>query len=165
MAQLCKFASPSTLVLLFLPNVSPALDPLLQACEPKKSGGRIISYAFHIEGHQQSFCGYPGYQVTCGTNNYTIINHSNDTYAISEISYFNQTLVVINTIFLQTNFNCSPAFHNFTLDNLRFQFASNDSEVFFLQNCCTEAQRSLTQYTQFSCRPGDEHKQVLAAYA
>ncbi|KAJ8445311.1 hypothetical protein Cgig2_010669 [Carnegiea gigantea] len=115
------------------------------------------------KGHQQSFCGYPGYQVTCGTNNYMIINHSNDTYAISEISYFNQTLVVINTILLQTTFNCSPAFHNFTLDDLRFQFASNHSVVFFLQNCCTEAQRSLAQYPQFSCGPGSNKSIVIGS--
>ncbi|XP_056696550.1 LEAF RUST 10 DISEASE-RESISTANCEUS RECEPTOR-LIKE PROTEIN KINASE-like 1.2 isoform X2 [Spinacia oleracea] len=141
-----------------------ALDQYFQDCEPRECGSNTITYPFYIPGLQKSFCGHWGFEVTCNSKNQTIINLSNNTYAVQEILYGFQSLHIVNTAFIDSSFNCAPDIHNFTLDKKMFQF-SFPGEAFLLQDCTEDFKKSLGQYKEASCVSGNKSVDLLAINA
>lgn len=45
-------------------------------CLPTRCGdfGPVIRFPFHLKNHQQSHCGYPGFELSCTSNNVTQFN-------------------------------------------------------------------------------------------
>ncbi|MED6174302.1 hypothetical protein PIB30_067839 [Stylosanthes scabra] len=80
------------------------VDPHFLACEPQTCGNQSIRYPFYIQGIQESFGGYPGFAISCDTNNgFPILNLSSTPYIIHQIFYHNQSLRVSNAAFSSTN--------------------------------------------------------------
>ncbi|XP_057530584.1 LEAF RUST 10 DISEASE-RESISTANCE LOCUS RECEPTOR-LIKE PROTEIN KINASE-like 1.2 [Amaranthus tricolor] len=152
-------------ILFFLIHHSLAIDDYFRECEPRVCGTNTITYPFYIRGEHKSFCGLRDFEVTCNSLNHTIINVSGDEYAILKILYQNQSMNVINNAFLNLSYNCDAPIHNFTLDDKRFEFSCNKSEIYMLHNCNMEARKSIRKYNEFSCVYGNKFKSELLIYA
>ncbi|XP_021749551.1 LEAF RUST 10 DISEASE-RESISTANCE LOCUS RECEPTOR-LIKE PROTEIN KINASE-like 1.2 isoform X2 [Chenopodium quinoa] len=146
-----KLSSLFISILSFLMYRSLALDHYFKDCKPIVCGSITISYPFYILGLQKSYCGQQGFEVTCNSKSHLIINLSNDTYAIQEISYEYQSMNILNTAFIDASFNCTLGIHSFTLDENRFKFACIHSEVFLLQDCNNKVKSSIGEYKEESC--------------
>ncbi|XP_068333116.1 LEAF RUST 10 DISEASE-RESISTANCEUS RECEPTOR-LIKE PROTEIN KINASE-like 2.4 isoform X2 [Pyrus communis] len=141
--NLCLF------ILIFLLSEAPAfaVDFYYQNCSvPITCGRQKISYPFYIQGRQQDFCGYPGFQLFCqgGANDdeeeaYPLLRLSGDDYIIHNISYESQTLVVSNALLSHYLDNSSCAnlslIHNLTIPNEQFELAPKQDQFFLLYNC------------------------------
>ncbi|XP_048428775.1 LEAF RUST 10 DISEASE-RESISTANCE LOCUS RECEPTOR-LIKE PROTEIN KINASE-like 1.2 isoform X1 [Pyrus x bretschneideri] len=141
--NLCLF------ILIFLLSEAPvfAADFYYQNCSvPITCGRQKISYPFYIQGRQQDFCGYPGFQLSCqgGADDdeeeaYPLLRLPGDDYIIHNISYESQTLVVSNALLSHYLDNSSCAnlslIHNLTIPNEQFELAPKQDQFFLLYNC------------------------------
>ncbi|XP_048428778.1 LEAF RUST 10 DISEASE-RESISTANCE LOCUS RECEPTOR-LIKE PROTEIN KINASE-like 2.1 isoform X2 [Pyrus x bretschneideri] len=135
-----------------------ALDFYYQNCSvPAICGRQIISFPFYIQGRQQDFCGYPGFQLSChgGAGNdeeeaYPLLRLSGNDYIIHNISYESQTLVVSNALLSHylNNSACTnlSLIHNLTLPNDQFKLAPNQDQFFLLYNCSPSFVVSFPKY-------------------
>ncbi|KDP35037.1 hypothetical protein JCGZ_09325 [Jatropha curcas] len=115
------------------------IDPYFLACNPKTCGdGQNITFPFFIEDQQESFCGYPGFNLSC-QNGHPILNLQDNNYIIQEINYRNQSLRVSNAAIFNTSNTCDPSssfsFKNMTLSDDRFSLSPNQTGLFFLYHC------------------------------
>ncbi|XP_012570199.2 LEAF RUST 10 DISEASE-RESISTANCEUS RECEPTOR-LIKE PROTEIN KINASE-like 2.1 [Cicer arietinum] len=145
-----------------------SVDPKFEACEPKTCGNQSISYPFYIKGLQQSFCGYPGFGLTCDNiNGFPILNFSNSLYFIDEISYQNYSLRVSNVVFSRPNSiqkGCLFPTQNLTFINKVFYVAQNQSEVRLFFGCdLTKLPREL-KGNKIGCSTENETNSVVALY-
>lgn len=78
-----------------------AVDPYYQNCRVPRTCGdnqtMTISFPFYIPDQQNSHCGYPGFELSCNDKKIPILNLSNDSYIVRQISYENQSFIVSNT--------------------------------------------------------------------
>ncbi|XP_065881141.1 LEAF RUST 10 DISEASE-RESISTANCEUS RECEPTOR-LIKE PROTEIN KINASE-like 1.2 isoform X3 [Euphorbia lathyris] len=119
-----------------LPKQAICIDTHFLACNPKTCGdGLNINFPFYIQGQQQNFCGYPGFNVSC-LNGHSVINLQGSNYIIHQISYETQTFRVSNTAVFNTRNTCIPPFQNTSfLLNDKFKLYSNQTELVFLYHC------------------------------
>ncbi|KAK2635211.1 hypothetical protein Ddye_030003 [Dipteronia dyeriana] len=78
------------------------LDPHYLAFVNKTcSDAQNISFPFYIKDQQQSFCGFPGFELSCNNKGSPILGipDSDNQYIIHHIFYNNQTLRVSNSTF------------------------------------------------------------------
>ncbi|KAJ4953732.1 hypothetical protein NE237_030564 [Protea cynaroides] len=126
-----------SLVFLFLLSVQTALCPDEQygACSKIINCGRgpNISYPFWIEGRQESYCGFRGFQLTCKNGQPTYILSTAD-YVIRDITYPNRSLRVIDA---ETSINgsCSLPVQNITQEGTRFSYGPKHSDLYLFINC------------------------------
>ncbi|XP_050225372.1 LEAF RUST 10 DISEASE-RESISTANCE LOCUS RECEPTOR-LIKE PROTEIN KINASE-like 1.2 isoform X1 [Mercurialis annua] len=112
-----------------------SIDPKYLACNPSNCGdGQNITFPFYIQDQQESFCGYPGFSLSCN-NSRPIIKLQGLDYIIHHISYKTQTLRISNTAVFDTTRTCTPPFGNLTLPEDRFRLASNQTGVFLFYKC------------------------------
>ncbi|XP_016652035.1 PREDICTED: LEAF RUST 10 DISEASE-RESISTANCE LOCUS RECEPTOR-LIKE PROTEIN KINASE-like 1.2 isoform X2 [Prunus mume] len=140
---------------LLLTEASFALDFYYQNCSVSVSCGRQdISYPFYIQGKQASFCGYPGFQLSChgdGEDAYPLLQLSGNNYTIHNIDYQNKSLLVSNSLlsgYLSStacNDNIS-SLHNITFPNDQYKLASNQADFFLLYNCNSSVVESFPKY-------------------
>ncbi|TXG57358.1 hypothetical protein EZV62_018671 [Acer yangbiense] len=86
------------------------LDSQYLACVNKTCGdGQNISFPFYIKDQQQSFCGFPGFELSCNKAGNPILRlpDSDIQYIIHHIFYNNQTLRVSNSAFWDTKSSTS----------------------------------------------------------
>ncbi|PQQ01020.1 LEAF RUST 10 DISEASE-RESISTANCE LOCUS RECEPTOR-LIKE PROTEIN KINASE-like 1.2 isoform X2 [Prunus yedoensis var. nudiflora] len=143
------------LMFLLLTEASFALDFYYQHCSVPVSCGRLdISYPFYIQGKQESFCGYPGFQLSChgdGEDAYPLLQLSGNNYTIHNIDYQNKSLLVSNSLlsgYLSStacNDNIS-SLHNLTFPNDQYKLASNQADFFLLYNCNSSVVESFPKY-------------------
>ncbi|KAK7308248.1 hypothetical protein VNO77_41850 [Canavalia gladiata] len=122
----------------FIPIItSSSPNPKFEACKPKKCGnGQNISYPFYIKGTQETFCGNPGFELTCGSNGFPILNLANTQYTVHEIFYNNHSLRASNLAFSNTSDSeCIAPTHNLTVGKYRFKLASNQRAVLLFYGC------------------------------
>ncbi|KAM7280801.1 hypothetical protein ACFE04_007935 [Oxalis oulophora] len=111
-----------------------SIDPKFQACAPRScSSGPNISYPFYIIPDQESYCGFPGFQINC-TNKHPILALSGVDYLIKDLFYNNHSIRLANAAVYE-NVSCPAPLHNISLDRTRFSFSPNHTDFFFLYNC------------------------------
>ncbi|GMH01918.1 hypothetical protein Nepgr_003757 [Nepenthes gracilis] len=157
--------SLSLLIFLLLPYDSLSLDPGYQACTPRKCGNLNITYPFYIQGLQPSYCGYPGFQISCQNNSPTLNLSNGDSYTVGNISYGNQSLSLTNSAFLYFNCGYVSSIHNLTadMDYGNFKFVSNSSLrwLSLLHGCSKSVAKRLSNFT---CIGGNGNRTIWAAY-
>ncbi|MED6125366.1 hypothetical protein PIB30_067885 [Stylosanthes scabra] len=150
------------------------VDPHFLACEPQTCGNQSIRYPFYIQGIQESFCGYPGFAISCDANNaFPILNLSNTLYIIHEIFYQNESLRVSDAAFSSTNNKttdyCVSATHNLTLPPTKtFTLLpqNHNKEILLFYGCnLSSMPRELIDY-RIGCSEGNNKTggSVLALY-
>ncbi|KAK1565081.1 hypothetical protein Q3G72_018272 [Acer saccharum] len=126
-----------TIITIFtsLANHTLALDPHFEACAPKTCGnGLNISYPFWISGKQQSYCGYPNFEITCGDEE-PILSISEEDYIIKNIFYANNSLLLASAAAYDRQETCPTPHHNISLSRTPFDLISTDTNLFFFYNC------------------------------
>ncbi|KAI9170116.1 hypothetical protein LWI28_022832 [Acer negundo] len=119
-------------------------------CVNKTCGdGQNINFPFYIKDQQKSFCGFPGFELSCNKAGNPIMRlpHSGNQYIIHHIFYNNQTLRVSNSAFWDTKSSISGSGGNHcdvvsSFKNLSFpidhQFelvGDHKTQVSVLYNC------------------------------
>ncbi|KAK4843730.1 hypothetical protein QYF36_011913 [Acer negundo] len=116
-----------------LTNHSRALDRQYEACVPRTCGNRLnISYPFWISQEQESFCGYPNFEITCKDEE-PVLRISNEDYIIKDIFYANSSLLVASAAVYEEK--CPTPLHNLSLSRTPFILTSTDTSLFFWYNC------------------------------
>lgn len=145
------------IIISFLPHKSFCADPHYEACMPKYCGNHSISFPFYIQNEQESYCGYPRFNLTCINNEYPILEITE--YRVDEISYANRSLRVANAALgtSNTNSRCSLSqIRNLTLQGDRFEL-SNNLNMVLLKNCSWQLWEELWRY-RVGC-VGQEHEE------
>lgn len=136
------------LIFIFIFNVSAkkalAVDQKFKACEPQTCGnGPNISYPFWFS-HQESFCGYPNFQINCTQKN-PVLTISNHDFIIKEIFYSNNSLIVANAAVYDEE--CPAPRHNLSLDRTPFQYSPDHIDFSFFYNCSEEPPDQIYPFT------------------
>ncbi|XP_058738011.1 LEAF RUST 10 DISEASE-RESISTANCE LOCUS RECEPTOR-LIKE PROTEIN KINASE-like 2.4 [Vicia villosa] len=151
-------------------TLSYGVDPNFEACEPKTCGNQSISYPFYIKETQPTFCGYPGFGLTCdNTIGFPILNLSNTFYTINQFFYQNHSFRVSNAIFSRpdTKKGCllfSPT-QNLSFPTNLFYLAHNQTEVRLFFGCDSSKLPRTLQRNEVGCSAGNETNSVVALYA
>ncbi|KAF2558318.1 hypothetical protein F2Q68_00013614 [Brassica cretica] len=134
------------LTFILLATQTLSLDPKFEACEPKSCGkGPKISFPFYLLGKQETFCGYPSFELTCDYDQeLPVLGIAGEDYIIKNMSYEKQWLQVVNS--RASHDPCPSPMHNLTLH--RTPFSVNPSHVNFsiLYNCSYNLPRDITTY-------------------
>ncbi|KAK8487094.1 hypothetical protein V6N12_001596 [Hibiscus sabdariffa] len=110
-------------------------DSHFEACMPRSCGnGPNISYPFWIFGENESFCGYPNFEITCEEKD-PILKISDETYIIRDIFYNNNSLLVVNAVVHEDG--CPTPRKNVSLDRTPFSL-SPDNVNLSLYNCVAQ---------------------------
>ncbi|OAY31407.2 hypothetical protein MANES_14G106200v8 [Manihot esculenta] len=126
-----------TFLLLASKAICVYVDPQFLSCSVTGTcgDGQIISFPFYIQDQQESFCGYPGFNLFCH-NSRPVLRLRDDSYIIHQIDYINQTLRVSNAAFLNTSNACVPhLLKNTSLPDDRFNLLSNQTELILFSRC------------------------------
>ena len=139
-----------------------AVDPYFQTCSvPKTCGdGQAIRFPFYIPDKQNSFCGYPGFDLSCNNNGHPTILISNTNYTIHEIFYQNETLRVSNSDLSNPNSSCLPFINSISLPGGLFDLAPNQTILSLFYNCSSSVHESWSSELYPSCY--GENDTVLA---
>ncbi|XP_058009889.1 LEAF RUST 10 DISEASE-RESISTANCE LOCUS RECEPTOR-LIKE PROTEIN KINASE-like 1.2 [Hevea brasiliensis] len=120
-----------------LAEESLSADQKFQACAPTSCGkGPNISYPFLLSNVQESFCGYPHFNITC-KQEYPVLRISSDDYIIKDIFYNNQSFLVASALVYEED-TCPIPLHNVTLDLAPFNISPGYIDFSFLYNCTSE---------------------------
>ncbi|XP_039062161.1 LEAF RUST 10 DISEASE-RESISTANCE LOCUS RECEPTOR-LIKE PROTEIN KINASE-like 1.2 [Hibiscus syriacus] len=110
-----------------------SVDSHFEACLPRRCGnGPDISYPFWIFKEQESFCGYPNFEITCKEKD-PILKISEETYIIKDIFYNNNSLLVVNAVVHEDD--CPTPQLNVSLDRTPFSLSPDNVNLSFLYNC------------------------------
>ncbi|KAJ4972752.1 hypothetical protein NE237_005926 [Protea cynaroides] len=143
----------------FLPEAQSA-DPKFDACKPQTCGnGTSISYPFWIPQIQQSYCGYPGFEVNC-TKEDALIQISGYEYLIRNISYTDYSLMVAED--LQND--CHIPLRNVTLSGSPFRLGQSSTGYLNFYYNCTKPIPSRYQYYPINCSSIDTGNQSFALF-
>ncbi|KAI6683444.1 hypothetical protein NL676_029357 [Syzygium grande] len=128
----------SVLVFVFTNLVYQALSDGTQyeACVPRNCGyGPNISYPFWISGVQESYCGYPNFEITC-IEMYPFLNFSDSEFIIKDIFYANHSFLLVNALVYQDSCGAPP--RNISLERTPFNLCSANADFFFYYNCTSK---------------------------
>ncbi|KAL5553123.1 hypothetical protein UlMin_040524 [Ulmus minor] len=110
-----------------------------EACEPRNCGsGPNISFPFYVDGVGTESCGQQGFKILCNEQNMPIFQTTRGLYLIKDISYQNQSIVLVDLDNL--NASCFAPKHNFIFDRPigdPFNFSSSHTNLQFFYNCNT----------------------------
>ncbi|KAL3501760.1 hypothetical protein ACH5RR_036209 [Cinchona calisaya] len=104
---------------------------MYEACAPKLCGNVNISFPFYIQDQQESYCGYPGFELNCSGLQTPLIHKPGNDYVIDHISYKHQTFPVKNAAVSRIG-DCLPEISNIT-ENFHFGVVS-PSRLHLLSN-------------------------------
>ncbi|WCJ24475.1 Protein kinase superfamily protein [Euphorbia peplus] len=139
-----------------------SINPQFSACNPTTCGDNLsITFPFYIEGKQESFCGYPGFNLSCH-NGHSILILQGITYIIHQISYENQTIRVSNTAVFDTANTCIPPYQN-TSYSEKFELYSNQTEIVFLYHCNSSRIGGLMNY-KVNCSSDSANNSTLSMF-
>nr|CAB3476357.1 unnamed protein product [Digitaria exilis] len=66
------------------------------SCSPARCGDLNITYPFSLSGVQPLYCGFPAFDLTCNDSRaYLTRTYREKLYHVEDISYANQSLVVV----------------------------------------------------------------------
>ncbi|KAK3440514.1 hypothetical protein EUGRSUZ_B00791, partial [Eucalyptus grandis] len=108
-------------------------DVQYNACLPRTCEyGPDINYPFWISGKQESYCGYPNFEITC-VGMFPFLNFSDSEFIIKDIFYGNHSLLLFDTlVYLDT---CGAPLRNISLESTPFILSSTNADFFFYYNC------------------------------
>ncbi|KAF8399081.1 hypothetical protein HHK36_014947 [Tetracentron sinense] len=130
-------------------------DRQFEACAPRDCGNVLnISYPFWISDEQESYCGYPNFEITCKDSK-PILTMSDDDYIIRDIFYKNHSILVANEAL---NTTCPTPLNNFTLDRTPFNYSLNHADIFFFYNCTSVPDGE--HLYKVPCASNSSHKSV-----
>ncbi|GMI70734.1 Leaf rust 10 disease-resistance locus receptor-like protein kinase-like 1.2 [Hibiscus trionum] len=136
-----------------------AVDENLLICRvPRYCGGQLIKFPFFMQELNEPRCGYPGFNISCRTNNTTaVISLRDGDYIIRDIFYQNQSFLVSKP---DRDAVCSHSMRNISLPEDRFYLPENQRDMVLLFNCnlTTRAVAELSRY-KVDC---DESNTTLA---
>ncbi|XP_030516367.1 LEAF RUST 10 DISEASE-RESISTANCE LOCUS RECEPTOR-LIKE PROTEIN KINASE-like 1.2 [Rhodamnia argentea] len=108
-------------------------DAWYEACEPRNCGyGPDISYPFWISAEQESYCGYPNFEITC-TEKYPVLNFSDGEFIIKDIFYTNHSILLVNAFEYLDSCGAPP--RNISLERTPFDLCSSNADFLFYYNC------------------------------
>ncbi|KAL3510722.1 hypothetical protein ACH5RR_030123 [Cinchona calisaya] len=135
---------------LLLPEKSSAAHFKYEACAPRTCGNLSIKYPFYIQGLQESYCGFPGFELNCSNSRRSPIIHIPDNdYVIGDIFYENQTFRVHNEAVSRIS-NCLPQINNITLPD-QFGLLDASANLHLLLNCNKSILKVLRKYRKVAC--------------
>ncbi|XP_030455397.1 LEAF RUST 10 DISEASE-RESISTANCE LOCUS RECEPTOR-LIKE PROTEIN KINASE-like 1.2 [Syzygium oleosum] len=126
------------LVIVFTNLVYQALSDGVQyeACVPRNCGyGPNISYPFWISGLQESYCGYPNFEINC-KEIYPVLNFSDGEFIVKDIFYANHSFLLVNALVNQDSCGAPP--RNNSLERTPFNLSSANDDLFFYYNCTSK---------------------------
>ncbi|XP_057733448.1 LEAF RUST 10 DISEASE-RESISTANCE LOCUS RECEPTOR-LIKE PROTEIN KINASE-like 2.1 isoform X2 [Arachis stenosperma] len=122
--------------LFFLTTTVVSVNSKFVACTPRSCGnGLNIKYPFWIPYEQDSFCGYPHFEITCKNKNPTLkasIYH----LLVKDINYSNSSFTAANLAAYEET--CPAPMHNYSFDQLPFTYSSENNNLSFFYNCTTK---------------------------
>lgn len=127
-------------IIFFLVTTVLSVNPKFEACTPRSCGnGPPIKYPFWIPYEQDSFCGYPHFEITCMDNNPVIRTYDNYDLLVKDISYSNSSFTAANMAVYEDK-SCPAPMYNYTLDldQTPFTYSPQNSNLSFFYNCTTE---------------------------
>lgn len=164
----CYLVRGLTSLILFiaLDSFVDAFDPYYDACKvPKRCGNQTISFPFYIQGHQDSFCGYPGFNLSCDPNGRSILYLSGQNYVVRQIFYQNHSILVTNAAFLDHDSgsaaSCVSHVRNLTHSS-RFLVAKDQRRVVLLYNCEASSLVAGVLKYRIGCDAENDTNSVLA---
>ncbi|KAF4360773.1 hypothetical protein F8388_015096 [Cannabis sativa] len=168
----CGFSKTSHEFVCFSVSVKAASDPHYESCiVPKICGNQTISFPFFIQGQQEPYCGYPGFNLTCDSRGRSIINLSSQNYVVLQIFYQNQSVIVSNAAFLDLDDEqaCFPFIRNLTDLSPDFKIAETDDDrnsVVLLYNCRFSSIERNNDFlkNRIGCYGENQTNSVLAFY-
>ncbi|XP_056162507.1 LEAF RUST 10 DISEASE-RESISTANCE LOCUS RECEPTOR-LIKE PROTEIN KINASE-like 1.2 [Syzygium oleosum] len=134
------------LLLLFFLSLSPReslslIDFHFGNCSlPVTCGGLNITSPFYVRDRQPSYCGFPGFDLSC-PNDRPVITLSGDDYVVRDVFYENQSLRISNAALPDDNSaafsSCAPgSLKSVTLPSTLFQLSLNVPDTLsLLYNC------------------------------
>lgn len=149
---------------LLLANANGGVDPSYEACSRVArttcGDNQTISFPFYVGGKQESFCGYPGFELSCSGNGHPILSLSNDHYILRQISYQNQSFQISNAAFSNPNQSCIPRLRNLTLPSEELELPKQ-KQVFLIYNC--QQPPRVPEY-EIGCSSENESNWVVGVY-
>lgn len=107
-----------------------------EKCAPLPCGNvPNVSYPFYILDKQPSYCGQPGFNLTCNNNRLHLSILSN-TFQVLQIFYQNRSVLVSDAGFLNIAQTCIPPIRNLTLQGIRFNFTTGQEHTVALYSDC-----------------------------
>nr|XP_027100240.1 LEAF RUST 10 DISEASE-RESISTANCE LOCUS RECEPTOR-LIKE PROTEIN KINASE-like 2.1 isoform X2 [Coffea arabica] len=122
-----------------------------EACVPQACGKISIKFPFYIGGLQESYCGHPGFELSC--SNSPAIHLTEDDYVIDTIQYENRTFRVHNEA-VSTVRGCLPQIGNISEDSLLG--IVDTSRLHLLSNCNSKLPEVLSSYKVNYCDPSNK---------
>nr|WPF47131.1 receptor kinase 1 [Fragaria x ananassa] len=113
-----------------------------------KRHGPVIRFPFRLKGMQPLHCGYPGFDLSCTTDNQTVLqinSSSADKFLVKRIDY---TAQEIEIYLYNSHYDYFNDFQYICIPRQIFELSSSPFEF-------SDAQRK-TNYTIFSCPPSDK---------
>nr|GLL32951.1 LEAF RUST 10 DISEASE-RESISTANCE LOCUS RECEPTOR-LIKE PROTEIN KINASE-like 1.2 isoform X1 [Ipomoea trifida] len=140
-------------------------DLQYQACEPKKCAhGPELKYPFYLQGQQESYCGFPDFNVSCDGQGYPILRIPDNDYIVDNISYDNNSFRVYNAAVSGPEAGCLPEIKNLTVTNgsigLRLV---TESRINILRNCSESLVKQLWRY-KLGCNEGNGYDLSLVLF-
>ncbi|KAL0408891.1 UNVERIFIED_CONTAM: LEAF RUST 10 DISEASE-RESISTANCE LOCUS RECEPTOR-LIKE PROTEIN KINASE-like 1.2 [Sesamum radiatum] len=154
------------LVAIFLSRTSSAADYLYEACVPGDCGlGPNISYPFYIPGLQESFCGYPGFALSCSQQGFPVLQLPENEYVVQDIYYLTRSLRVYDAAVLSSNgAGCLPrTIRNTTVPADHFSFSDNVTQLHLFSDCTSSSSEDLRRH-RVVCGETDRDSWELAIY-
>ncbi|KAK9115954.1 hypothetical protein Sjap_014901 [Stephania japonica] len=124
------------LLLLLVPPKVVSNDPKFEACRGAFNcgSGLKIRYPFWVQGHQEPYCGFPGFNISC-KNSKPVLKISSNDYAIVDIDYHKQSLRVSNFESFSSNCTIPIVSHNLTFNQTPFKLGVDNVDLFLFSNC------------------------------
>ncbi|KAF9591599.1 hypothetical protein IFM89_004828 [Coptis chinensis] len=121
-----------------------AADEQFEACLPSSCGkGPNISYPFWINGNQSSFCGFPGFELSCKDRE-PILTMEGDEYIIRKIFYGNQSFLMTKAGV--SNDICSSLTYSLSLSLSVFTVVPATHNLLLFFNCTALQSREYLRY-------------------
>uniref|UniRef100_A0A7N0VE57 non-specific serine/threonine protein kinase n=1 Tax=Kalanchoe fedtschenkoi TaxID=63787 RepID=A0A7N0VE57_KALFE len=125
-------------------------------CAPARCGDTDVRYPFYLQGLQPSYCGEPGYNVSCIINGYfpmLSLRVKSSAFFIRFVHYRDKVLPVLTQAFFTVEETCTvPEAEMQTLaNNPHFVPGKNSKWVALYTGCVKPLPSNLTSYSSSKC--------------
>lgn len=143
----------SLFLLLLLHTVHTYSFPI---CETFQCGNLSITYPFSSYDPQaDSYCGLPGFLISCQDNTTAILHLQSDNYTVQSINYANHTINLVDTNVLDQNETCPKVRNNVSfLPNSGVNYTSSVVNLTFFYSC---AYSFASNYSPIRCFTGADN--------
>ncbi|CAM8938275.1 unnamed protein product [Rhodiola kirilowii] len=122
-----------------------------------------VSYPFYVQDKQPSYCGQPGFNLTCNKDSFLLLSISSNTFRVKEIFYHNRSLRVSDAGFLNIAQTCSLPERNLTLHAIRFNFTTSQKHTVSLYSGCVNPLPKTNNSFRVNCSSSSGKKDPIFA--